>query len=367
MALREFPLDADTIAVELFCQRGGYHDVCLHTGGTIYTPPTTPEAAQEFKDDFNWKGSIDEALASDRCNVMDALSAMKLLRARRGSSRVLLTDILKSASGDDRRSYGPGSQCTVLSELGGEMCVFHHRGLPEVVGRYAIFTLDELDYLYMREELELQEQEQEQDKPNDGSTSHSNPILEHAPDPQDTSIAANDFAYLDIFKEKAEMLTVRELQVLMQSHGMRRTRWRIEVLNSVCRRKRLKRQLVHQLTQVFLQDQQLDADEGVTHTNDGYPTSLRDVTLLQDAKIQHEWAVVDTCAEETSGLKVIVKLRVHRQAGFYFCEQTVHTNYCLKADLLPNTVVQPIPCRRENSFHLAVACVRNTCILFLPR
>ena len=49
----------------------------------------------------------------------------------------------------------------------------------------------------------------------------------------------------------------------------------------------------------------------------GYPTSLKDVTLLNDVKNLHEWTVVDSCAEETSGLKVIVKLRIHRLAGFY--------------------------------------------------
>ena len=49
----------------------------------------------------------------------------------------------------------------------------------------------------------------------------------------------------------------------------------------------------------------------------GYPTSLKDVTLLNDVKNLHELTVVDSCAEETSGLKVIVKLRIHRLAGFY--------------------------------------------------
>ena len=317
MGLREFPLDADTISIEMFCKRGEYDDVCLHTGNAKYHPSIGKDAESKFAEKHGM--SLQQALLSEDYPVWDAMSAARRLHVglEKGSSRVL-TEKLKTAEKDDVETYGPGLTCTLVKQPEGieDMYVFHNHGLPEVVGRYGIFTL---------QELELRLHKEGYSQPN--IDQYINPLADVAdigasnqPSAKRTEDLPISAGVVDDFKAKAMSMSMKKLNMLAKGHGLRRRGLCEKFLGSTICKNSYKRSLVQRLAEHFVMVNHLDADEGVTHTNDGYPTSLDDVMVLPHARLLHEWEVVDSCAEETSGLKVIVKLRIHRQAGFYFCK-----------------------------------------------
>ena len=325
MTLHEFPLDADTISVELFCKRDQYQDVCLHTGDDAYEP------------------SFDSRkLSRNGSTVVDALTASRRLTKQhtqeaRASHRLLQEKMLEPGTTDD--SLGAGSEFTIVDG----MCVFHSRGLPEVVAKYRIFTLEELDIHIMNESIVAEE----------GNQAYINPV--HATDDVEDATPVESTTPTTVaqmrsnsskkdFADFAATLSIQELELLAESHGLHTQSLskRLEFM-LVC--KDYKQHLIRKLGRFADEDKQLDADEGVTHSNGGtnlatfliggstlltvferalslprnvglrtnmkmmansafccwagYPMALKDVTLLADAKKLHEWTVVDSCAVRT--------------------------------------------------------------------
>ena len=289
MELYEFPLDADTISIELFVKRDQYEDVCLHTGDHPYEP-TFDE--NQFREKYGM--AFSEALESDRVPVVDALTASRELDKNKGASashRLLQEKIMEPATTDD--SFGVGSEFTVING----MCVFHSRGLPEVVAKYRIFTLEELDmhltnsfdaiFAEDTEEnvssysnpLSSAEESDDMETANSRSSSTpppSNPVAgARATSTQSSNARHSKRAHA--FTDFATRLSIRQLELLADSHGVQKKSLCVQKFHQLFCCKGYKRYLVKNLGRYAEEDKQLDADEGVTHSNDGANTTFATV------------------------------------------------------------------------------------------